>query len=180
MYLFLNTPSSQESGQPNKSCRPVGMGQQGNVVRHLEQLLIGFSQSLLDISQQNLEYRDHLAGGRLVAISKAPKPGIWPIDVTDVWLCIAARGLLTNCLLELAKYFQTQHKLVFQFATATPNEVSNMFHLLHGIYTNVMSTQTQKQDPAIIVPLYLHNALNMETWKAGSTLQAPVPANSSQ
>ena len=34
-----------------------------------------------------------------------------------------------------------------------------MFHHLHGIYTNIMSTQ----DPTLIVPLDLHNAFNMES-----------------
>ena len=110
-----------------------------------------------------IKYRDHLAGGRLVAISKAPKPGIRPINVTDVWRRIAAKGLLTNCLPELAKYFQTQHKRVFQFATATPNGASNMFHVLHGIYTSIISTQPNEQDPTIMVPLDLHNAFNMES-----------------
>ena len=31
------------------------------------------------------KYRDHLAGGLLVALSKRPKTGIRPINFTDVW-----------------------------------------------------------------------------------------------
>ncbi len=46
------------------------------------------------------KYRDHLAGGRLVALSKNPKPGVRPINVTDTWRRIAAKGLLQRCLRE--------------------------------------------------------------------------------
>ena len=38
-----------------------------------------------------------------------------------------------------------------------------MFHVLHGIYTNIMSTQPNEQNPTIISPLDLHNAFNMES-----------------
>jgi len=38
-----------------------------------------------------------------------------------------------------------------------------MFHVLHGIYTSIMSTQPNEQDPTIMVPLDLHNAFNMES-----------------
>ena len=38
-----------------------------------------------------------------------------------------------------------------------------MFHVLHCIYTNIMSTQPNEQDPTIIVPLDLHDAFNMES-----------------
>ena len=38
-----------------------------------------------------------------------------------------------------------------------------MFHLLHGIYTNIMSTQPNEQESTIIVPLDQQNALNMES-----------------
>ena len=93
------------------------------------------------------------------------KPGILPINVTDTWRRIAEieKGLLAKCLPELAKYFQAQHKRVFQFATATPNGAFNIFHLLHGIYTNIMSAQPNEDDPTIIVPLDLHNAFNMDS-----------------
>ena len=38
-------------------------------------------------------YREHLAGGRLVAPSKAPKPGIRPICMGDTWRRLVAEGL---------------------------------------------------------------------------------------
>ena len=41
--------------------------------------------------------------------------------------------------------------------TAAPNGAYNIFHVLHGIYTNIMSTPPNKQDLTIIVPLNLHN-----------------------
>ena len=62
-------------------------------------------------------------------------------------------------------WLQSQHKRVSQFATAKPNGASNIFHVLDGIYTNIISTQVtqpNEQDPTIIVPLDLHNAFSME------------------
>ena len=54
-----------------------------------------------------------------------------------------------------------------------PNGASNMFHVLYGIYTNIMSTQPNEQDPTIVVPLDLHNAFNMES-RQQILQQAPV------
>ena len=43
-------------------------------------------------------FRDHLAGGRLVALSKRPITGIRVMNITDAWRRITAKGLLQNCL----------------------------------------------------------------------------------
>ena len=44
------------------------------------------------------KYKEYLIGCRLIALSKAPKPGVRPICVTDVCRRIAAKGLLSTCL----------------------------------------------------------------------------------
>ena len=55
---------------------------------------------ILPMAAGNLppKYRDHLAGEQLVALSKRPKQGIRPINVSDAWRRITAKGLLQNCL----------------------------------------------------------------------------------
>ena len=42
-------------------------------------------------------YRELLAGGRLVALSTFPKPGIRPICVGSAWRRFVAKGLLQMC-----------------------------------------------------------------------------------
>ena len=54
-------------------------------------------------------YREHLAGGRLVAPSKAPKPGIRPICMWDTWRRLVAKGLQNSIKTQLDAYFQTRH-----------------------------------------------------------------------
>jgi hypothetical protein len=66
-------------------------------------------------------YQQYLARGRLVALSKHPKPGIRPINITDSWRRIAAKTLLTTCLPDFNKFFQQGHRRGFQFSTAIPD-----------------------------------------------------------
>jgi hypothetical protein len=42
-------------------------------------------------------YRSHLAGGRLIALSKSPKPGIRPICISDALRRLVAKGLFAAC-----------------------------------------------------------------------------------
>ena len=105
------------------SCRSVGMGQQGNVARHLEQFTVSRGtwnsytlDSPIDAGYLTIKYHDHWAGCQLVSISKAPKTGFLQINITNVWQRIAAKGLLAKCvpwLPKLAKYFQTNTNGVF-------------------------------------------------------------------
>ena len=107
-------------------------------------------------------YRAHLAGGRLVALSKFPKPGVRPICVTDCWRRIAGRGLLQKCFPHLQQYFQGSHPRVFQFASGTPNGPSNMYHGLAALFTELQTsrTETDAQDPVGILALDMKNAFN--------------------
>ena len=108
-------------------------------------------------------YQSHLAGGRLTALSKAPKPGIRPVNVPDVWRRLAAKGLLTHCLPELGDFFQKEHPRVFQFATACPDGAAKMFHLINGIAITCSLQQTHSSERLIIANLDLRNAFNEES-----------------
>ena len=109
------------------------------------------------------KYRDHLAGGRLVALSKNLKPGIRPINVTDTWRRIAAKGLLLKFLREYEQFFRNSHPRVFQFATATPDGATFMYHLLKCITDDLARSNGFDDDPVVVVPLDLKNAYNEES-----------------
>ena len=78
-------------------------------------------------------YRAALAGGRLVPISKKPKPGVRPICVTDLLRRLAIKGLLRRCQHEHDRYFQNSHPRVFQFAGSNRNGATHMYHLFASI-----------------------------------------------
>ena len=77
-----------------------------------------------------LAYNEHLAGGRLVALSKAPKSGVRPINITDTWRWIAANGLLREGMPSYRKYFQEGHPRAFQFAAVTPDGATVMYQIV--------------------------------------------------
>ena len=105
------------------------------------------------------KYKEHLIGGRLVALSKFPKPGVRPVCVTDVWRRIAAKGLLFACHKELKHFFQNCHPRTFQFAGASKNGASDMYHLLNTIFQDI-KTSRDCNDPLVILTLDIKNAFN--------------------
>jgi hypothetical protein len=50
-------------------------------------------------------YRDHLAGGRLIALSKHPKPGVRPICISDAIRRLVAKGLFACCKASFTRVF---------------------------------------------------------------------------
>jgi len=105
-------------------------------------------------------YQQHLAGGRLVALSKQPKPGIRPINITDSWRRIAAKTLLTTCLPDFNKFFQQGHPRVFQFSTATPDGAATMFHILNALFHGNSAPCANLDDLLILLTLDIKNAFN--------------------
>jgi hypothetical protein len=84
-----------------------------------------------------VRYRDLLAGGRLVALSKFPKPGVRPICVGNAWRRLVAKGLLQMCHESIENCFQHRHVRALQFGGSTKNGATNMFHLLSCIVQTV-------------------------------------------
>ena len=60
-------------------------------------------------------YREHLAGGREVALSKYPKPGVRPICITDARRRICAKGVHPKCSSHFHEFFQRSAPNVLQF-----------------------------------------------------------------
>ena len=113
MYLFLHTLSKFITGkwevkQIRRAKRGTAVDQWGWDSKEMWQDILNYAQFLEEVATHWIlpvtagylptKYQGHLAGSRLVAISKAPKTGILPINVNYVWRRIAAKGLLTNCL----------------------------------------------------------------------------------
>ena len=105
-------------------------------------------------------YRDDLAGGRLVAISKFPKPGIRPICIGDTWRRLVAKGFNSRCQAAFHSYFQRAHPRALQFAGNTPNGATNMFHLLSSIAEAAVRDANPPDDPVAILALDAKNAFN--------------------
>jgi hypothetical protein len=50
-------------------------------------------------------YRSHLAGGRLIALSKHPKPGVRPICISDARRRLVAKGLADYASRHFQQFF---------------------------------------------------------------------------
>ena len=62
-----------------------------------------------------LGYQQFLAGGRLVGLSKAPKQGVLPICIGDLFCRLVAKALIQWCGPGFHSYFQKAHPRVIQF-----------------------------------------------------------------
>ena len=107
-------------------------------------------------------YAEHLTGGRLVALSKHPKPGIRPICISDTWRRLTAKGLIKHCSRHIQAYFQEAHPTAIQFGGNTRDGATNMFHLLASINEAVSSSTDDavEQDPVTFIALDIKNAFN--------------------
>ena len=112
-------------------------------------------------------YRSDLAGGRLVALSKSPKPGIRPICITDAWRRLAAKGLGTTSNTFFQAFFQESLPTALQFGGNTRNGATNMFHLLSSVAESPPAPprgpSQPPQDPTVIIALDSTNAFNTLT-----------------
>ena len=110
-------------------------------------------------------YREHLAGGRLVAPSKHPKPGVRPICMGDTWRRLVAKGLHEGTKMQLDAFFQAKHGRALQFE-GSKHGASRMFHTIAAIAEKnkclgVDASQRQvDSDPIAIVGLDVSNAFN--------------------
>jgi hypothetical protein len=109
------------------------------------------------------KYRVHLAGGRLTALSKAPKPGIRPINVPDVWRRLAANGLLTHCLTELDQFFQLGHPRVPICRRLPKRSFQNVPFDKQHCNSSLSLQQQDDNDTPVIANLDLSNAFNAES-----------------
>ena len=99
-------------------------------------------------------YKQELAGGRLVALSTHPKPGIRPICISDTWRRLTAKGLLTECQRAFTEYFQDTHPTAIQFGGAVKDGAANMFHTVQALQAAAEeknTAQNAESDPIVTI-----------------------------
>ena len=79
-------------------------------------------------------YRQVLARGRLVALSKHPKPGVRPICISDALRRLTGRGLLKKCQPYFGQYFQESCPNVLQLDSGIKNGATFMHIFLSSIH----------------------------------------------
>ena len=103
-------------------------------------------------------YRDHLAGGRLIALSKHPKPGVRPICISDAIRRLVAKGLLACSKASFTHEFQNAHPRALQFGANLQNKATHMFHLISGAIHEAAALTGE--DPFAIASIDVKNAFN--------------------
>ena len=127
-----------------------------------------------------LHYRSHLAGGRLTALSKHPKPGVRPICISDARRRLVAKGLADYASRHFQQFFQRSRPNVLQFGANTKHGATHMFHLikaqLHAL------PDDEHADPVVAANLDSANAFNcltrqhlVDVLDAGCQHYAPLP-----
>jgi hypothetical protein len=112
------------------------------------------------------KYRDHLAGGRLIALSKHPKPGIRPICISDAIRRLLGRGLLRTTKQYFKSFFQESSPDVIQFGGSMANGSSLMYHLLSCVDAKAKEQHQsvdEMSDPISKLALDSSNAFNTVT-----------------
>ena len=87
-------------------------------------------------------YRDHLAGGRLIALSKNPKPGVRPICISDAIRRLVAKGLFACCKASFTRVFQNSHPRALQFGANLKNGATHIFTSLLEFFITRQNVQT--------------------------------------
>ncbi len=101
-------------------------------------------------------YRDYLAGGRLIALSKHLKPGVRPICISDAIRRLVADGLFACCNASFTSVFKNSHPRALRFGANLENGATHMFHLIAGVLHS--TSECTDDDP--IASLDLKNAFN--------------------
>ena len=103
------------------------------------------------------QYRQTLIGGRLIALSKYPKPGVRPICISNALRRLVGKGLLKKCQLFFQQYFQESAPNVIQFGGSIPNGATFMHLLLSAIHdffsTEPAQSSLSQEDPFVILSL---------------------------
>lgn len=113
-----------------------------------------------------------MAGGKLFALSKAPKKGVRPIVVGDAIRSLVAKTLFADKSLaaEMRKYFTSKHPRVMQLAVGSPNGASTLFHvitcLVNGMSADISDARRDDTHCKAVISLDIHNAFNEVSRKA--------------
>jgi hypothetical protein len=135
--------------QGNGAPDPTGCGSHGQTRASLVPVAAGYLP---------LPYRSHLAGGRLIALSKHPKPGVRPICISDARRHLVAKGLADYASRHFQQFFQRSRPNVLQFGANTKHGATHMFHLIKAHLP--ASSDDEHADPVVAANLHSVNAVN--------------------
>ena len=93
-------------------------------------------------------YRQVLAGCRLIALSKHPKPGVLLIRISYALLWLTGRGLLKKCQPYFGQYFQEARPNVLQLGSGIKNAMTFMHILFSSIHHRAALQETDQEESA--------------------------------
>ena len=103
-------------------------------------------------------------GGKLIALSKAPKPGVRPIAIGDAFRRVADKALQPFSKKALAYFFEHEYSNVKQFASGslhgTDKYVAAVLLALQEDPAPSIPPSTLAEDPMVILQLDMVNAFN--------------------
>ena len=108
-------------------------------------------------------FPERSAGGKLFAISKAPKKGVRPIVVADAVRTLVGKALYAQLGYKerLAAYFTESHPRVFQFAVGTHHGATTAHHTIQALLGALPSVpDPHGSDPIALVSEDITNAFN--------------------
>jgi hypothetical protein len=104
-------------------------------------------------------FRGYLAGASLIALDKAPKAGIRPIAIGDLFRRVASKAGLRPLAKSLGTYFQTSSGNLLQFAVGVPGGAEKLFHIL-SLLPDGTQDEGIDDDPEGFLGIDIANAFN--------------------
>jgi ribonuclease HI len=105
-------------------------------------------------------FRGYLAGASLIALDKAPKAGIRPIAIGDLFRRVASKAALRPLARGLGTYFQTSSPNLLQFAVGVPGGAEKLCHILALLPDGTQSECFDDDDPEGFMGFDISNAFN--------------------
>jgi ribonuclease HI len=99
-------------------------------VHELGELLTEYVFKAIILGRLPARFRGYLAGASLIALDKAPKAGIRPIAIGDLFRRVASKAALRRLAKGLGTYFQTSSENLLQFAVGVPGGAEKLSHIL--------------------------------------------------
>jgi hypothetical protein len=111
-------------------------------------------------------YAEIFRGGRLIPLSKAPKPGARPIVIGDAFRRLYHRSLDTVSKKDMARYFENSYENCIQYASGAPSGAEKYFGAIQTLIggdpapVRDINSPPRPVDPRCTVKLDRANAFN--------------------
>ena len=109
-------------------------------------------------------FRGYLAGANLIALNKAPKAGIQPIAIGDLFRQVASKACLRPLAKGMGTFLQTSSKNLLQFAIGVPGGAEKLFHIL-SLLPDWNQSEGVDNDPEAFLRIDVANAFNYIDWQ---------------